>query len=404
MANSIAFVEKYVTDKIDEVYFLESLTERFFKNNALVASWTDGKTCKVFNLATSGYQDYKRGGYGNTNADGAVNTNLESFTLSQERFAAIPVDKLDTIDDMGVVLGHLATQFARTKHTPELDAYRLSKLAGYTSTEYGNRVSESISANTIISKFNAAFKYLTNHKVPAKDQVIFVSPTVMELIRNTTELAHKLNVETTTADYKGKSITFDIEKYAGREIVEVPEDMFYTDLVTGNGYYPAASSKVINFIVCDAKAPFAVTHLNWTKVYDSDNVDLGFVGYKYEQLCYHDLFVPANKECGVYCSVSTTDADDVASVVDIKAKASTNSGKTILTKVATNPAGILFDKICLSTASSRPAIGSSTTGLTELTLGTDFTPDASHNIFVASYGGKAVAVSKDFTNNLPKGA
>lgn len=403
MANSIAKVEKYLTKVIDEVYFQESLTDRFFRDNAIIAEWTDGRTAKVFSLASTGYTNYNRGGSGNSNADGAVNSSLQSFTLSQERYSSIPVDRLDSIDDMGVVIGHLAKQFANTKHTPELDTYRLSKLAGYTSTTLGNRVVETIAANTIISKFNAAFKYMKNHKVPSENQILFVSPTVMELIRNTSELYKKLTQEEYQGKIGDKGVTFSIEKYEGREIVEVPEDEFYTDVVIGNGYYPAAGSKIINFLVVDKQAPIAVQHLAWTKVYDSDQTDLGFVGNKLANLLYHDLFVPDNKVLGVYASVSQVSADTIANELLVVASAGAAQGKTKVDKVITNPEGIIYDALYRSTSATKPAINSATAGLTAVSIGAEFTPDASHNFIVASYNGKAVAVSKDFTNTLPVG-
>ena len=43
-------------------------------------------------------------------------------------------------------------------------------------------------ANQIIGKFNSAFEWLAEHEVPEEEQVIFVNPAVMTLIRNTDEL------------------------------------------------------------------------------------------------------------------------------------------------------------------------------------------------------------------------
>ena len=357
-------------------------------------------------LASTGLYDYARGGHGSQNARGAAKSTTETFTLSQERYSEIPLDKLDTLDDGETVLGHLAAEFIRTKVVPEFDTYRFSKLASYCSATMGNLVSESISANTIISKFNAAFKWMAEQKVPEDDQIIYVNPAVMEQIRNTTELAKRLHQSDMS-----KNVQFAIEMYENRQIVVVPSDMFYTNAQTGDGIYPASNSKVINFMVVSKKAPIIVKKLDYAKVFNSVDQNgsyLGYVGYLLTNLYYHDLFVPENKRVALYASVSTTDASTMASALLIDAVAGSSSGKTIVKSVLTQPAGMLYDAIGLYTTNgTAPAIGSSftvTPGSNDVVFGAEFTPNGSHNIFVAVLDGKVVAVSKDFTTNLPKGA
>ena len=286
----------------------------------------------------------------------------------------------------------------------EFDTYRFSKLASYCSATMGNLVSETISANEIISKFNAGFKWMAEQKVPAEDQVIYVNPAVMQQIRNTTELAKRLH----QADMD-KNIKFKIEEYEGRPIVEVPSDMFYTLAQVGNGIYPSSASKVINFLIVSKKAPIIVKKLDYAKVFNSVDQNgsyLGYVGYLLTNLYYHDLFVSENKRVALYCSVSETNATAVSSALLVDAVAGATSGKFKFNGALTQPAGLLYDKVGLYvTNGTAPAI-SSTYSITtnEVVAGQEYTPDASHNIFVATLDGKVVATSKDFTNTLPVGA
>ena len=67
----------------------------------------------------------------------------------------------------------------------------------------------------------------------------------------------------------------------------------------------------------------------------------------------------------------------------------------------------MWDALYLNTAAAQIKVGDTvTTGanVTAVTIGADLTPNASHNQIVATLGGKAVAVSKDFTTTLPKKA
>ena len=400
--NSFAYIEKTLPGVVDKVFALNSLTDALIGGSEIKLDFLDAKTVKIFMLASTGLTDYERGGHGNSNKRGAAKSTTETFTLSQERYSEIPLDKLDTLDDGETVLGHLASEFIRTKVVPEFDTYRFSKLASYCSATIGNLVTETISANTIISKFNSAFKWMTNQKVPETDQVIYVSAEVMELIRNTTELAKRLHQSD-----MNKNVQFAIEEYENRPIVVVPDDMFYTNAQTGDGIYPASTSKVINFMVVSKKAPIIVKKMDYAKVFNSVDQNgsyLGYVGYLLTNLYYHDLFVPENKRVAIYTSVSNVSATTVSSALLVDAVAGTAQGKTKINGVLTQPAGMLYDKVGVYTTNgTAPALGSSYTVSTDV-IGTEITPNASHNIFVAVLDGKVVAVSKDFTNTLPVGA
>lgn len=398
--NIIARIEKTLPKVVDKVFARESLTERLIGNNAVKLDFVGARTVKVFKIALSDLTPYVRGGRDTANTRGNVKSELETFTLSQERYIEIPLDRLDSEDDAETVLGVAASEILRTKVIPEFDAYRFSKLAEYTSTTFGNRVEEDIAPNTIIKKFNDAFKWMADNKVPSQNQILYVSPTVMALIRNTEELYKRL----TQSEYKG-DVSFTVEKYEGREIIEVPSDEFITDIAIGYGYAPSSTSKAINFLLVDKSAPIVVKKLDFAKVYSSESMYLGsFVGYMIQNLYYHDIFVPDNKVPAIYCSVSATlKGNEVASVLlaDIVAGAAT---KSKLRRANTIPQGLLIEKYYLATSASAPAIGSEVGGLTEITLGVDFTPNASHNYIVGANGGKVVAVSKDFGAGIPKGS
>lgn len=395
--NDIAYIEKTLPKVLDKVFAKESYTDVLLGDSEIALDFLDARTVKIFKLASTGLTNYKRGGHGSTNTRGAVQTQLETYTLSQERYSEIPFDELDNLDDGGTVLAHQAAEFIRTKVVPEFDTYRFSKLAGYTSTTIGNRVEETISENTIIANFNNAFKWLAEQKVPTKDQIIFVSPAVMQLIRNTSELYKKLS----QTEYRG-DVSFTIATYEGRPIVEVPSDEFYTDAVFDDeGYHPGANSKTINYLIVYRKAPIIVKKLDYAKIFSSTKGDgatyLGFVGYLLTNLYYHDLFVSDNQKVSIYCSVSNETASSNTLLVD--AVAGTTAGTTVINSVLTQPAGILWDTLYVS--SSNVAIGTTYSGGTQISIGVEFTPGTSNNYIVATRDGVVVAISKDFTTTLP---
>jgi hypothetical protein len=403
MANDFSYIEKTLPRRVDKVFAKNSVTEMLLGSEELQLDFLDAKTVKVFKLASTGLFGYKRGGHGYTNSRGSAQSTTETFTLSQERYSEIPLDKLDTLDDGETVLGHLADEFIRTKVVPEFDTYRLSKLAGYTNETFGNRVvkSEASLTNAILAEFTKAFEWMAEMKVPEKDQILYVNPKIMAKIRTSSELIRYLS----QSDYKA-DVNFTIERFMGREIVEVPSDEFITDAVMGEGVYgPSASSKVINFMVVDKTSTIVIKKLDFAKVYDSSNggAYLGYVGYMLSNLYYHDIFVPENRIAGIYACVSETSASGIGAALKVVAEASSESGKTVVKLVSTNPGGIMWDKLHLVTTGTAPVIGADISG-GEISVGVAFTPNASHNHIAASLGGKVVAVSVDFEDDLPVGA
>lgn len=390
MANSFVRIEKYMQNAIDTVFAVESKT-RVLENGAkfMDVNFKEAGYVKVMSLLMDGLSDYYRvnGGstgtdyvhYQNGSADGYRKGNSqgtwEIFQLSYDRGKQFQVDNMDNEETAGLVIGNLLTEFLRTKVVPEIDAVRFSKMAAKCSATLGNLVAESISANTIISKFNTAYEWLSDHEVPAEEQVIFVSPAVMTLIRNTTELYKRLS----QTEYKG-DVSFTIDTYEGRPIIEVPTNRFFTAVAVGdNGYYAASGSKVINFMVCSKRAIIPIVKLEKSKIWTPDQVQ-DFDGYKVNFRLYHDVIIPKNKIAGIYTSVSTTTATTKTNLLSVdismdQAVVSTTPGEYTVNEYFTNPAGLLGDLVHSASAITVGANVAASIGTTikKINVGESFT-------------------------------
>ena len=116
--NQLTGYEQFLPGTIDKIYEKESIFGKLFKNPDVKIAFDGIRTAKIVSLATTGLTNYRRGGYGEKNLTGAVQTKVETFELDMERFSSIPLDKLDTLDDAETVLGHLTKEFLRTKVVP----------------------------------------------------------------------------------------------------------------------------------------------------------------------------------------------------------------------------------------------------------------------------------------------
>ena len=359
MANSIGLITKYMQEAIDTVLTQEAKTNVLVNGSKFIdLNFKETGYVKVMSLLMDGLSDYYRvnNGLGSANNGyatypsndgykvGDTSAKWELFQLEYDRGRQFRVDNMDNEETAGLVIGNLLAEFLRTKVVPEVDAVRFSKMAKKCNVALGNLVSETISANQIIGKFNGAFEWLFEHGVPEEEQVIFVSPSVMTLIRNTTELYKRLSQE----EYRNADVTFTIEKYEGRQIIEVPSNRFFTGVVTtDNGYMPSANSYVINFMIASKKAVVPVVKLEKSKIWTPEQVQ-DFDGYKVNFRMYHDIIIPKNKVPAIYTSVSAVAGTTKTNLLSV-ALTKVTTGYT-LDAYYTTPVGLMGTVVRSATA------------------------------------------------------
>ena len=422
MANKIALIEKYTRDAVVQILAAESKS-RVLEADAkrINLDFAGGNIVKVLNLAFDGLSDYKRAangdisaaaGYTEFNAGDStgrgylpsdVGAEWEVFQLAYHRGAQLKIDKSDDEENAGLLVGYAVSEFVRTKVVPEIDVTRFSKLAGFTNTLIGNRVEAALSANEIISKFNAAIEWLTEAESAAENQVFFVSPAAMTLVRNTTELQKKL----TQDEYRSRTegVTFAITKYDGRIIEEVPSSRFFTEVNVGlKGFFPKATSKIINFLLVDKTVALPVVKVDDVRIFTPEQVQ-DFNGYKINFELYHDLFVPETLTSAVFAHVGTASAGTKASKLNVALAAGAN-GKTKVTDYATFPVGQKGSIYALAGDTNfvlGTAIADEASAVA-VTVGTDFTAlTGDKGFFCLVKDGRIVAVSAQYTS-IPEGA
>jgi hypothetical protein len=393
MANRIALIQKYSPEILDEIFAKESVTAILERDTGLL-KFTSAKTVLIPSIEMDGLGDYTRAnqqGYGYS--EGSADVTWETFTLTKDRGKQFKIDQMDDEETAGLVVGSLLDQFVRTKEVPEVDAYRLSKLFSLAFND--QIVSETISANTIIAKFNGAFQTFADLEIPEDEQVLYVSNAVMTLIRSTTELTKFL----VQGDFTSPAgLTFAVQKFEGRPIIPVPARRFYSAYTFGdNGFAPTATAKLINFMLVHFNAALPIKKHEVLKVFGPEVVQ-DFDGYKMNHRLYHDIFVPLNKRVAIYVSVSAVAA--VINVVKFTSVAGGTTNGTIIDNVYT--AGVRGTFV-YKLASSDPtlpadgdAIAAGSGGWVALVEGAEIAASTNTHIMIAVLddAGKARAAGK----------
>lgn len=394
MANNFELITRYLPDVLDKVFTQESATALFTTGGKYIdVNFKEAGYVKLMSMLMDGLSDYHRAGHGYEDegyGKASVTTQWELFKLMYDRGVQFKVDEADDEESARQIIANLLTEFIRTKVVPEVDAVRFSRIAEKTTTSLGNRVEETIDANKIIAGFNTAFEWQTENGVPDEDQIIFVSPQTMSLIRNTDELKKIL----TQADYTANGITFKLPAYEGRPIVVVPSSRFMTNVQTGsNGYFAGTNSKQINYMIVSKRAIIPVVKIEKSQVFTPDRVQ-DFDGYKVNFRMYHDLIIPKNKVVGAYVSVSTASATEKTNklMVDVSGTADA----PVINTYYTAPAGVHGT---LVHATSEYKVGSTYESTdAEITLDVPFEKLGATEYFaILDKDGKAIAVSKAVT-------
>jgi len=369
--NTFELIQKYLPQSVDKYFEQESKTALLEKGTKFIdVNFNETGYVKIASMLLDGLSDYYQtqqnsvgyespslarpsdpenyaayaGNLGSGARDGfqigGVDVKWEIFRLQWVRGKQFRIDYIANEETASIVIGNAIEEFHRLKCVPEVDAARFSYIADQAAVSLGNmEVNTTISANTIIAKFNDVFEWMFENGVPEEEQILFVNPSVMTLIRNTTELVKFVTQE----DYRREDgLTFNVEKYMGRPIVQVPSDRFFTNvLLTNNGYRAQSTSYVINFMCVSTKATVPVRKLEYEKVYGPELSGLaGFHGYLINYLLYHGIFVPKNKVPGVWVSVSSTSATTKSNLLRVQTKGVGDGYNWTLVNYFTNPVGL----------------------------------------------------------------
>ena len=257
--NSFELITKYLPSAVDKYFAEDSKTAILENGNKFVdVNFAETGYVKIASILMDGLSDYYQSQTNSVDflapsterpADGAnyasyagnmgvgqrdgfalggTSVKWEIFRLQYVRGKQFRIDYIANEETAGVIIGNAVEEFNRLKVIPEVDACRFGLIADTASVSLGNLASENIEANQIIAKFNAGFEWLAEREVPEEQQVIFVSPSVNTLIRNTTEI----NKFVTQGDYRSNAgVDFTVEKYMGRPIIEVPSNRFFTKVL-----------------------------------------------------------------------------------------------------------------------------------------------------------------------------
>lgn len=310
MPNTITYATLF-QNELDKAAVQEMLTGWMDSNSGKV-KYTGGKEVKIPQLSVDGLGDYNRGSAGGY-AGGDVKFEYKTYEMTQDRGRKFTIDAMD-VDETGflVTAGNIMGEFQRTKVIPEIDAYRLSKLAakaigiaGDTNVAYGYAVT----AETILGKIKAGIKVIRENGYNGQ-LVIHANYDVV----NALEMALSNKISSVTFAQGG--INTQVPAVDNCPIIPTPSNRLYSAITlydgttsgqTVGGYVKGVSALDVNFIIVPRDVPIAVTKQDVMRIFDP-NTNQQANAWSMDYRRYHDIWVLDNKLNSIYVNIKNAKA------------------------------------------------------------------------------------------------
>lgn len=296
--------------QLDQIAVQDAVTGWMDANSGQV-QYNGGKEVKIPKMTVQGLGTYDRDtGY----VQGGVTLTYETREMTQDRGRKFQLDPMDINESNFIpTAAAVMAEFQRTYVIPEIDAYRISKIASETITankagmiEYGYTPgAASTSALRKLKEGIKAIRSLYNGPLVCHATPDFI----MEL---ELELAGKI----TAVTFSQGGINTSVPAVDGVPVISTPSNRMYTAITLndgktssqeGGGYAKGSKAKDINFLICPRTTPIAVTKQDVMRIFDPlTNQKLNAWQIDYRR--FHDLWVLDNKLDSIYLNIKDQNA------------------------------------------------------------------------------------------------
>lgn len=302
MINTIECAKLFETNL--DLLAVQTLKTGFMDANASKVKYTGGDEVKVPMISVQGLADYSReNGY----TGGSISLEYQTLKMTQDRGRKFQLDAME-VDESNFITnaGQTMSEFQRTKIIPEIDAYRISKLAtqamgvaGDTQAAYGYTVD-----NTIVSKIKVGIRALREAGFDGELDILATYDTIGAV----EEVAlGKLTAMT----FSQGGIDTQVPQIDGCPIIAVSSNRMYTAITLYDGktsgqeeggYIKGTGAKDINFIITAREVPIAVTKQDIMRIFTPEN-NQSANAWAMDYRRFHDIWVLKNKLKGLYVNI-----------------------------------------------------------------------------------------------------
>ncbi len=291
---------------LDKVAIQEAVTG-WMDSNAGQVIYNGGSEVKIPKMEVQGMGDYDRdNGY----QQGSVTLSYQTRAMTQDRGRKFQLDPMDINENNFVTTAAAVMgEFQRMYVVPEIDAYRISKIATETiAANEAGMVSYGYTpgaANTsALRKVKEGIKAIRDMGYNGPLVCHATADFIMEL---ELELAGKISAVT----FSKGGIDTMVPAVDGVPFISTPANRMYTAITiydgktTGQekgGYVKGTTAKSVNFMICPRTTPIAVTKQDIMRIFDP-TINQKLNAWQMDYRRFHDIWVLDNKLNSVYLSI-----------------------------------------------------------------------------------------------------
>lgn len=279
--------------------------------NAGQVKYTGGAEVKIPKMSVQGLGDYDRdNGY----LMGSATLEYETKKMTQDRGRKFQLDSMD-VDETSFVTtaSSVMGEFQRTKVIPEIDAYRLSKIA----TEAINaNVAGMVQYGYTPGAANTSALRKVKEGIAAIRDLGYDGPLVVHatdsfILELELELANKIS----TVNFKKGGIITKVPAIDEVPIIPTPANRLVTAIKLNDGktsgqekggFEKGATAKDINFEIMPLKTPVAISKQDKMRIFDP-NTNQKADAWAMDYRRFHDLWILENKVNSIYVSIKDSE-------------------------------------------------------------------------------------------------
>lgn len=291
---------------LDKAAVHDTLTG-WMDGNAGQVIYNGGSEVKIPKMSMQGLGNYDRdNGY----VQGSVTLEYETRKMTQDRGRKFQLDSMDINESNFIATAaSVMGEFQREHVIPEIDAYRISKIASDVITA---KKAGMIEYGYVPGAANTSALRKLKEGIKAAKANGFIGQLVAHVSADfLLELEMEMSGKINTVSFSRGGIDTKVPSVDNVPLIETPADRMYTAITiydgkTGGqedgGYVKGASALDINFLVLPRIAPIAVTKQDVMKIFTpAQNQDADAWKMNYRR--YHDLWVLDNKLPNIYLSI-----------------------------------------------------------------------------------------------------
>lgn len=302
MSLNLESISKKMTDELDKAVAQKPVTG-FLADNNLRGKFVGAKTVMIPEMNISGLGDYNRDtGFVN----GTVSVSATPFTLTMDRGRSFQLDREDH-DESGIadLAGQIMGEFVRTQVVPEVDAYVLSKLAGYAAG--AAQTVDGTPATDALTMLSTAVANVQNEVGYDEELIAFVDSAMWSALQNSPEISRMLVV----GDFARGEMHTKVTSFNGVSILPVPDSRMKTaytfndgisDGQQDGGFAPTAEAKNIGLLVMPRRAASLIKKTEQVRCFDPAH-NLQADAWKMDYRLYYDVVIKNSLVGGVYTYV-----------------------------------------------------------------------------------------------------